>query len=127
MVVLKRLEDALKRGDSVLAVIKGSAANNDGSLKVGFTAPSIDGQAAVIGAALDLAEVTPETISYVETHGTATRLATRLKIAALTQAYRERTSESGFCAIGAVKTNVGHLDTAAGVAGLIKTVLALQA
>lgn len=126
VVVLKRLEDALQSGDSVLAVIKGSAANNDGSLKVGFTAPSIDGQAAVIGAALDVAEVTPETISYVETHGTATRIGDPIEIAALTQAYRERTSESGFCAIGAVKTNVGHLDTAAGVAGLIKTVLALQ-
>jgi non-ribosomal peptide synthase protein (TIGR01720 family) len=126
VVVLKRLEDALKSGDSILAVIKGSAANNDGSLKVGFTAPSIDGQASVIGAALDLAEVTPETISYVEAHGTATRLGDPIEIAALTQAYRERTSESGFCAIGAVKTNIGHLDTAAGVAGLIKTVLALK-
>jgi non-ribosomal peptide synthase protein (TIGR01720 family) len=126
VVVLKRLEDALKSGDSILAVIKGSAANNDGSLKVGFTAPSIDGQAAVIGAALDLAEVTPETTSYVEAHGTATRIGDPIEIAALTQAYRERTSESGFCAIGAVKTNIGHLDAAAGVAGLIKTVLALK-
>jgi non-ribosomal peptide synthase protein (TIGR01720 family) len=126
VVVLKRLEDALKSGDSILAVIKSSAANNDGSLKVGFTAPSIDGQATVIGAALDLAEVTPETISYLEAHGTATRIGDPIEIAALTQAYRERTSESGFCAIGAVKTNIGHLDTAAGVAGLIKTVLALE-
>jgi non-ribosomal peptide synthase protein (TIGR01720 family) len=126
VVVLKRLEDALKTGDSILAIIKGSAANNDGSLKVGFTAPSVDGQAAVIGAALDLAEVTPETIGYIETHGTATRIGDPIEIAALTQAYRERTSEAGFCALGAVKTNVGHLDTAAGVAGLIKTVLALQ-
>lgn len=126
VVVLKRLEDALQSGDSILAVIKGSAANNDGSLKVGFTAPSVDGQAAVIGAALDLAGVTPETISYVETHGTATRLGDPIEVAALTQAFRERTSKAGFCAIGAVKTNVGHLDTAAGVAGLIKTVLALK-
>jgi non-ribosomal peptide synthase protein (TIGR01720 family) len=126
VVVLKRLEDALKSGDSILAVIKGSAANNDGSLKVGFTAPSVDGQAAVIGAALDLADVMPETISYIETHGTATRLGDPIEVAALTQAFQERTSESGFCAIGAVKTNVGHLDTAAGVAGLIKTVLALK-
>jgi non-ribosomal peptide synthase protein (TIGR01720 family) len=126
VVVLKRLEDALKNGDSILAVIKGSAANNDGSLKVGFTAPSIDGQATVIGAALDLADVTPDTISYVETHGTGTRLGDPIEIAALTQAFRERTSESGYCAIGAVKTNIGHLDTAAGVAGLIKTVFALK-
>lgn len=126
VVVLKRLEDSLKNGDSILALIKGSAANNDGSLKVGFTAPSVDGQAAVIGAALDLSEVTAETISYVETHGTATRLGDPIEVAALTQAFRERTSETGFCAIGAVKTNVGHLDTAAGVAGLIKTVLALK-
>jgi non-ribosomal peptide synthase protein (TIGR01720 family) len=126
VVVLKRLEDALKSGDSIHAVIKGSAANNDGSLKVGFTAPSVVGQAAVIGAALDLAEVTPETISYVETHGTATRLGDPIEVAALTQAFHERTSATGFCAIGAVKTNVGHLDTAAGIAGLIKTVLALK-
>ncbi|HYV13611.1 MAG TPA: SDR family NAD(P)-dependent oxidoreductase [Pyrinomonadaceae bacterium] len=126
VVVLKRLEDALASGDSIRAVIKGSAANNDGSLKVGFTAPSIDGQAAAISAALDVAEVTPETISYVEAHGTGTRIGDPIEIAALTQAYRERTSESGFCALGAVKTNIGHLDTAAGVAGLIKTVLALQ-
>lgn len=126
VVVLKRLEDALASGDSILAVIKGSAANNDGSLKVGFTAPSVDGQAAVIGAALDLAEVTPETISYVEAHGTGTRIGDPIEIAALTQAYRERTSASSFCALGAVKTNIGHLDTAAGVAGLIKTVLSLD-
>ena len=80
----------------------------------------------MISAALDVAEVTPETISYVETHGTATRLGDPIEIAALTQAFRERTVESGFCALGAVKTNIGHLDTAAGVAGLIKTVLALK-
>lgn len=126
VVVLKRLEEALNSGDSILAVIKSSATNNDGSLKVGFTAPSIDGQAAVIGAALDLAEVRAETISYVETHGTGTRVGDPIEVAALTQAFRERTSESGFCALGAVKTNVGHLDAAAGVAGLIKTVLALS-
>ena len=126
VVVLKRLEDALSGGDTILAVIKGSAANNDGSLKVGFTAPSVDGQAAVIGAALDVAEVTPETINYVEAHGTGTRIGDPIEIAALTQAYRERTSESGFCALGSVKTNIGHPDAAAGVAGLIKTILALD-
>jgi non-ribosomal peptide synthase protein (TIGR01720 family) len=126
VVVLRRLEDALQSGDTILAVIKGSAANNDGSLKVGFTAPSVDGQAAVIGAALDVAEVTPESISYIEAHGTGTRIGDPIEIAALTQAYRERTSESGFCALGAVKTNIGHPDAAAGVAGLIKTILALD-
>lgn len=126
VVVLKRLEDALSDGDTILAVIKGSAANNDGSLKVGFTAPSVDGQAAVIGAALDVAEVTPETISYVEAHGTGTRIGDPIEIAALTQAYRERTSESGFCALGSVKSNIGHPDAAAGVAGLIKTIIALE-
>ena len=126
VVVLKRLEDALEHGDSILAVVKSSAANNDGSLKVGFTAPSVAGQAAVIGAALDLAEVPPETISYVEAHGTGTRIGDPIEVAALAHAFRERTAATGFCAIGAVKTNIGHLDTAAGVAGLIKTVLALK-
>jgi non-ribosomal peptide synthase protein (TIGR01720 family) len=126
VVVLKRLEDALASSDLIYAVIKGSAANNDGSQKVGFTAPSVEGQAEVIRTALDVADVAPETISYVETHGTATPLGDPVEIAALTQAFRERTQKKGFCAIGSVKTNVGHLDTAAGVTGLIKTVLALR-
>jgi len=126
MVVLKRLESALADGDYIHAVIKGSAINNDGSFKVGYTAPSVDGQAEVIAEALATAEVEPETITYVEAHGTGTPLGDPIEIAALTQAYSLQTQKKGFCAIGSVKTNVGHLDTAAGVTGLIKTVLALK-
>ncbi|MBW4477615.1 MAG: acyltransferase domain-containing protein [Tolypothrix brevis GSE-NOS-MK-07-07A] len=126
VVVLKRLEDAIADGDYIHAVIKGSAVNNDGSLKVGYTAPSIDGQRKVILEALALAVVEPETISYVETHGTGTILGDPIEIKALTQAFRASTNKKGFCAIGSVKTNVGHLDAAAGVTGLIKTVLALK-
>ncbi|ASC71034.1 Type I polyketide synthase (PKSs) [Halomicronema hongdechloris C2206] len=126
VVALKRLEDALTEGDRILAVIKGSAINNDGAQKIGYTAPSIDGQAAVISEALAVAEVNPDTISYIEAHGTGTSLGDPIELAALTQAFRTGTDRCGFCAIGSVKTNIGHLDTAAGVAGLIKTVLALQ-
>jgi acyl transferase domain-containing protein len=126
LVVLKRLSDALADGDRIHAVIKGSAVNNDGSLKVGFTAPSVDGQAEVIAEALALAGVEPDTISYVEAHGTATPLGDPIEIAALTQAYRAGTQKRGFCAIGSLKSNLGHLDAGAGVAGLIKTVLALR-
>ncbi|HEY0172990.1 MAG TPA: SDR family oxidoreductase [Pyrinomonadaceae bacterium] len=126
LVVLKRLADALADGDRIHAVIKGSAVNNDGSLKVGFTAPSVDGQAEVISEALALAGVEPDTISYVEAHGTATPLGDPIEIAALTQAYRAGTQRRGFCAIGSLKSNLGHLDAGAGVAGLIKTVLALR-
>ncbi|WP_448269186.1 SDR family NAD(P)-dependent oxidoreductase [Nostoc sp. DSM 114159] len=126
VVVLKRLEDAIADGDFIYAVIKGSAVNNDGSLKVGYTAPSVDGQRKVILEALALAGVEPETVSYVETHGTGTILGDPIEIKALTQAFRASTNKKGFCAIGSVKTNVGHLDTAAGVTGLIKTVLALK-
>ncbi|MDZ8257274.1 aminotransferase class III-fold pyridoxal phosphate-dependent enzyme [Nostoc sp. ChiQUE01b] len=125
IVVLKRLEDALADKDCIHAVIKGSAINNDGSLKVGFTAPSVDGQAKVIAEALAMARVESETISYVETHGTGTVLGDPIEIAALTQAFRP-TDQKNFCAIASVKTNIGHLDAAAGVAGLIKTVLALK-
>ncbi len=126
LVMLKRLEDAVADGDRIYAVIKGSAINNDGSQKVGYTAPSVTGQAEVILEAQSLAEVDVETISYVETHGTGTPLGDPIEIAALTRAFRQSTQKTGFCAIGAVKTNIGHLDTAAGVAGLIKTVMALQ-
>ncbi|GJD16858.1 beta-ketoacyl synthase [Rivularia sp. IAM M-261] len=126
VVVLKRLEDAQRDGDYIHAVIKGSSVNNDGSLKVGYTAPSVDGQREVILEALALAGVEPETISYVETHGTGTILGDPIEIKALTQAFRNSTNKKGFCAIGSVKTNIGHLDTAAGVAGLIKTALALK-
>ncbi|QDL10795.1 polyketide synthase [Brasilonema octagenarum UFV-E1] len=126
IVVLKRLEDALADGDSIHAVIKGSAINNDGSFKVSYTAPRIDTQAKVIRTAQVVAEVEPETITYIEAHGTGTSLGDPIEIAALTQAFRSSTEKKGFCAIGSVKTNIGHLDAAAGVTGLIKTVLALK-
>jgi acyl transferase domain-containing protein/acyl carrier protein len=126
VIVLKRLTDALADGDCIHAVIRGSAVNNDGSLKVGFTAPSIDGQAEVIAEALALAGVEAESISYVETHGTGTTLGDPIEIAALTQAFRASTRRRGFCAIGSLKSNIGHLDAGAGIAGLIKTVLALK-
>jgi acyl transferase domain-containing protein len=125
-VLLKRLTDALSDGDCIRAVIKGSAINNDGSLKAGYTAPSIDGQAEVIMAAQTAAGVKAEAIGYVEAHGTGTSLGDPIEIAALTKAFRYSTEKSRFCAIGSVKTNIGHLDVAAGVASLIKTVLALQ-
>ena len=126
IVVLKRLEDALADGDCIHAIILGSAINNDGSLKVGYTAPSVEGQARVIRAAQVMAEVEPETITYVETHGTGTSLGDPIEIAALTKAFRARTQKKSFCAVGSVKTNIGHTDSAAGVAGVIKTVLALR-
>ncbi|ARV60168.1 polyketide synthase [Nostocales cyanobacterium HT-58-2] len=126
IVVLKRLEDALADRDRIYAVIKGSAINNDGALKVSYTAPRIDTQAKVITSAQMIAEVDPETITYIEAHGTGTSLGDPIEITALTQAFRISTQKKAFCAIGSVKTNIGHLDTTAGVAGLIKTVLALK-
>jgi len=126
LVLLKRLSDAVRDGDTIHAVIKGSAVNNDGSFKMGFTAPSVDGQAAVIEAAQRSAGVMPETITYVEAHGTGTALGDPIEIAALTQAFRRSTRKTGFCAIGSVKSNIGHASRAAGIAGLLKTVLALE-
>lgn len=126
IVVLKRLEDALADGDCIHAVIKGSAINNDGAVKVGYTAPSVQGQARVIAEALAMAGIEAETLSYVEAHGSGTVLGDPIEIAALTKAFRATTDQTGFCAIGSVKTNVGHLDSAAGIVGLIKTVLALK-
>ena len=126
VVILKRLEDALTDGDNIEAIIRASAINNDGSEKIGYTAPSIDGQAEVIAEALALAEIEPETISYLETHGTGTALGDPIEIAALNQVFRTDVNDRGHCALGSVKTNVGHLDAAAGVTGLIKTVLALK-
>ena len=127
VVVLKRLSDAHDDGDNILAVIRGFAVNNDGSNKIGYTAPGIEGQAEVIALAQSLAEADPESISYVEAHGTATPLGDPIEIAALAKAFSAGgTGARGYCAIGSVKTNIGHLDAAAGVAGLIKTVLALQ-
>ena len=125
-VVLKRLSDALADRDSIYAVIKGSAVNNDGNLKVGYTAPSVAGQTAVIRSAQALAEVSPETIGYVECHGTGTALGDPIEIQALTDAFGNRAVAEVSCAVGSVKTNIGHLDAAAGVAGFLKAVLALK-
>ena len=126
IVVLKRLEDALAHGDYIHAVIRGSATNNDGAKKASFTAPSVYGQTDVIAEALANAGVGAETISYIEAHGTGTALGDPIEIRALSKAFQARTEKKGYCAIGSVKTNIGHLDAAAGVAGLIKTVLALK-
>ncbi|MBH8561816.1 SDR family NAD(P)-dependent oxidoreductase [Nostoc sp. CENA67] len=126
IVVLKLLKNAIADGDYIHAVIKSSAINNDGSLKVGYTAPSVDGQAKVIAEALSISGVHPETISYIETHGTGTNLGDPIEIAALTKSFRTTTQKKNFCAIGSLKTNIGHLDAAAGIAGFIKTVLALK-
>lgn len=126
IVVLKRLEDALKDADYIYGIIRGTALNNDGSQKVSFTAPSVDGQAEVIAMAHANADVNPETISYVETHGTGTPVGDPIEIAALTQAFRAKTAAKHFCAIGSIKGNIGHLDAAAGIAGLIKTTLMLK-
>jgi acyl transferase domain-containing protein/acyl carrier protein len=126
VVVLKRLSEAIADGDCIHAVIKGSAINNDGSRKVGYTAPSVDGQAEAIAEAIMFAEVEPETINYIEAHGTGTALGDPIEIAALSKVFRASTEKKGFCAIGSVKTNIGHLDAAAGIAGLLKTVLVLK-
>ncbi|MFJ9773637.1 beta-ketoacyl synthase N-terminal-like domain-containing protein [Kitasatospora sp. NPDC101157] len=126
VVVLKRLKEALADGDWIHAVVKGSAVNNDGSLKTGYTAPSIAGQAEVIADAQEVADVEPDSIGYVEAHGTGTPLGDPIEVAALTQAFRQGTERTGFCALGSVKTNIGHLDTAAGMAGLVKTALMLE-
>lgn len=125
-VVLKRFADAVADGDLVLAVLRGSAINNDGSAKVGYLAPSVEGQAKVIAEALAIAGVSPETISYVETHGTGTRIGDPIEVTALTQAYRASTKRTAYCAIGSLKPNIGHLGEAAGVASFIKTVLAMR-
>jgi acyl transferase domain-containing protein/NADPH:quinone reductase-like Zn-dependent oxidoreductase/SAM-dependent methyltransferase len=126
VVVLKRYDAAVADGDTIRAVILGSAVNNDGASKVGFTAPSVDGQARVIGEALAIADVSPASIGYVEAHGTGTQLGDPIEVEALTRAFGQSTTGAQRCALGSVKTNIGHLDEAAGVAGLIKTVLALQ-
>ncbi|MHC4617197.1 MAG: type I polyketide synthase [Planctomycetota bacterium] len=126
MVLLKRLSDAIEDSDSIHAVILGSAINNDGSQKVGYTAPSVNGQAQVIAMAQMEAGVDPETITYIETHGTGTPLGDPIEIAALTNVFQATTEKKSFCALGSVKTNVGHLDSAAGATGLIKAILALK-
>ncbi|MED1642339.1 SDR family NAD(P)-dependent oxidoreductase [Brevibacillus agri] len=124
LVILKRLDDALRDRDHIYAVIKGSAINNDGNRKVGYTAPSVDGQVEVIRAAHRVARVDPATIGYVEAHGTGTALGDPIEVKALTRAFQ--TGRKNYCGLGSVKTNIGHLDSAAGIAGLIKTVLALD-
>src|SRR5688572_22082244 len=126
VVALRRADDALRDGDPIVAVIKGSAVNNDGAGKVGYFAPSVDGQAAAAAEALAVADVAADTVGYVECHGTGTPIGDPIEIAALTQAFRQTTDRTGYCAIGSAKTNIGHLDTAAGIAGLAKAALALK-
>ncbi len=126
IVALKRLDQAVEDGDAIHAVIKGTAINNDGSDKIGFTAPSVEGQMEVIRMAQAEAAVPVDTITYVEAHGTGTKMGDPIEVQALTQAFRTHTEETGFCAIGSVKSNIGHLESAAGATGLIKTVLAMK-
>ncbi len=125
IVVLKRLDDAVEDGDHIYAVIKGSAINNDGSSKLGYTAPSACGQAQVISEALAISSVDADTIGFVEAHGTGTKLGDPIEISALTAAFRASTERKEYCAVGSVKTNIGHLDVASGVTGLIKAALAV--
>jgi len=123
VVVLKLLDAALADGDHIYAVIAGSTINNDGALKAGYTAPSLDRQAAAIAEAQGVAGVSPDAITYIEAHGTGTPVGDPIEIAALTKAFRAGTQRRQYCAVGSVKTNIGHLDAAAGVAGLIKVAL----
>ncbi len=126
LVVLKRCADAMADGDCIRAVIRGAAVNNDGAAKVGYAAPGLDAQAEVVAMAHALAEVDPRTIGYVEAHGTATPMGDPIEVAALSKAFRASTQDNGFCALGSVKANLGHLDTASGVAALMKAVLSLE-
>ncbi len=126
VVALKRLEDAVADGDSIYAVIKGYGINNDGADKVSFAAPGVAGQAAAIRRAHEMAGIDPETVTYVEAHGTATPLGDPIEIAGLTEAFRASTSKKQFCAVGTAKTNVGHLDAAAGATAIIKTALSIR-
>jgi acyl transferase domain-containing protein len=126
VVVLKRLVDAQADGDEIHAVVRGSAINNDGARKAGYTAPSVQGQSKAVAEALAVAQVSPDTIGYVEAHGTATDLGDPIEVEALTRAFRAGTSRTGYCAIGSVKTNFGHLDRTAGIAAFLKTVLMLR-
>ena len=126
VVALKRLADAVRDGDAIYAVIRGTAVNNDGSEKVSYLAPSVGGQATAIRKALTRAGVDARSINYVEAHGTGTPLGDPIEVAALTQAYRADTPATNYCTLGSVKPNVGHLEAASGVTGLIKTVLALH-
>ena len=125
MVVLKLLDKAIADGDRIYGVIKGSAVNNDGGTKVGYFAPNVDGQTRVVAEALAVADLPPESISYIEAHGTGTSLGDPIEVMALTQAYQHDTRKTGYCAVGSVKTNVGHLQMASGIVGLIKATLCL--
>ena len=126
VVLLKRLDEAMEDGDQIYAIIRGSAINNDGSEKVGYTAPGVRSQADVIATALAVADIPADTIGYVEAHGTGTLMGDPIELAALTEAFRMTTPKKGFCHIGSVKPNIGHLDAAAGVAGFIKAVMVLK-
>ena len=126
VVTLRRLADAIEDGDTIHAVIKGSAVNNDGSGKVNYLAPSVDGQAGAIAEAIALANIDASTIDYVEAHGTGTRIGDPIEVTALTQAFRQSSEAKQFCGLGSVKTNIGHLDTAAGAAAFIKVVQSLK-
>ncbi|PCK09020.1 MAG: polyketide synthase [Alteromonadaceae bacterium] len=126
VIVLRRLEEAIEDGDHIHGVIIGSAVNNDGSAKVGYLAPSVEGQAEAITEALEIADIDADSIGYVECHGTGTPVGDPIEVAALTAAFNETTERRGFCGLGSVKTNIGHLDTAAGVAAIIKTALSLE-
>jgi 3-oxoacyl-(acyl-carrier-protein) synthase/acyl carrier protein len=125
IVVLKRLADAQADGDTIYAVLKGWALNNDGGVRAGYMAPSAEGQAEVIRMALDRANVDARTIGFVETHGTGTPLGDPIEVAGLTRAFRLSTPDTGFCALGSIKANIGHIESASGATGLIKAVLAL--
>lgn len=126
VVLLKRVDDALADGDTIYAVIRGYALNNDGNRKVNYTAPSVAGQAEVISRALEMAGVDARSIGYVEAHGTATPVGDPIEVSGLATAYRATTADTGFCALGSVKANIGHLDVAAGAAGLIKVALSIH-
>ncbi|CAM2010578.1 type I polyketide synthase [Acanthopleuribacter pedis] len=126
VVALMRVQDARDQGKPMYAVVKGIAVNNDGAAKVGFTAPAVEGQARVIDEALAMADVDPDSIGLIEAHGTATPLGDPIEVAALTKVFRAQTDRVGYCALGSVKSNFGHLNTAAGIAGFIKAVLALH-
>jgi iturin family lipopeptide synthetase A len=125
-ILLKPLDRARADGDPIRAVILGTAVTNDGAQKAGFTAPGVAGQAAAVQAALDRAGVEPSTIGYIEAHGTGTPMGDPIEVAGLTRAFRSGTDQTGFCALGSVKANIGHLDCCAGLAGLIKTVFILE-
>lgn len=124
--VLKRLDDALRDGDHVVAVVKGFSVNNDGSAKAGYSAPSVQGQQVMITDAQQMAGVAPDSISYIEAHGTGTLIGDPIEVRALTEVFRQATEQKGFCALGSVKPNIGHSNIASGLAGLMKAALSLQ-